>query len=125
MIPIYLWINAALYLIFAVWMTLLPTRTAAAVGYISLDNSGRSEFLVVYGGLQLGLAGFFAWTAWQPPLQKTGVIFALCLYAPIVVYRLVTLGRFWPVSRTTLVVAILEVALLVGAVFLLGTMRKA
>jgi hypothetical protein len=51
------------------------------------------------------------------------VIFALCLYAPIAVYRLVTVGRYWPVSRVTLIVASLEIALLIGAVFVISAMR--
>jgi hypothetical protein len=41
------------------------------------------------------------------------------LYAPIVLYRLVTVGRFWPVSSLTLGIAGLEGALLLGAVWVL------
>jgi hypothetical protein len=119
----YLWINAALYLIFEIWQTLLPTRTAAAIGYATLDSSGRSEYLVIYGGLQVGLAAFFAWTAYQTALNRVGVIFALCLYAPIAVYRLVTIGRYWPVSHVTLIVGALEIALLIGAIFVISAVR--
>jgi hypothetical protein len=116
---IYLWINAFLYLIFALWMTVLPQTTSRAVGYLSLSNSGRSEFLVVYGGLQLGLALFFAWTAYQSPRHTVGLVFALFLYAPIVLYRVITVVRFSPVEKATLVVGALEVLLLVGAVTIL------
>jgi hypothetical protein len=119
----YLWINAAFYVMFAIWQTLSPSRTAAAVGYATLDNSGRSEYLVIYGGLQFGLAAFFAWTASQAALNRIGVIFALCLYAPIAIYRLVTIGRYWPVSRVTLIVGALEIALLIGAIFVISAMR--
>jgi hypothetical protein len=121
---IYLWINAAFYLLFAVWQTLSPTSTAQSIGFVTLNNSGRSEYLVIYGGLQAGLAAFFAWTALQPALQRTGIVFALCLYVPIVLYRLVTIGRFWPVSRVTLIVASLEMALLIGAVIVLSTLNS-
>ena len=121
---IYLALNAALYLIFALWMTFLPTQTAAAVGYTALNNAGRSEFLVVYGGLQLGLAAFFAWAAWTPGMHRAGIVFALCLYLPIAVYRLVTVARFWPVSKTTLMVGGLEVLLLIGAVILYAGARR-
>jgi len=116
MVAAYLWLNAALYLIFAAWMTLLPERTARAVGYLTLSASGHSEFLVVYGGLQLGLAAFFAWCAWNGTMQRAGVVFALCLYAPIVLYRVITVAHFWPVERTTMIVGTLELILLLAAI---------
>jgi len=43
----YLYANAVMYAVFAVWMTLSPQRTAAALGYQSLSASGRSEYLVI------------------------------------------------------------------------------
>jgi hypothetical protein len=117
---IYLWVNAALYLLFAAWVTLSPWRTAANIGFEKLSASGKSEYLVVYGGLELGLALFFAITALSDQHRRIGLIFALCLYAPIVLYRAVTVPLFWPVASTTLFVAALEVGLLLwGAVLLL------
>lgn len=116
---LYLYANAFIYVVFAIWMTLSPWRTAAAVGYEVLSRSGRSEFLVVYGGLQLGLAAFFAMMAASPQTQRVGVLFAVCLYAPIVAYRIITVVRFWPVGMTTLWTGALEVTLLVVAIVLL------
>lgn len=120
MLAIYLWTNAALYIIFAVWMTVLPWQTSAAIGYTALSASGKSEYLVIYGGLQVGLAAFFAWCAWQETLHRTGIVFAICLYTPIVIYRAGTVMRFWPVSMVTVSVAVLEAALWIGAVALLA-----
>ena len=117
MTAIYLWLNAALYLVFAAWCTLLPSRTAAGVGYAELTRGGVSEYLVVYGGLQLGLALFFAWCA-RSGLESTGLVFALALYAPIVIYRAATVAKQWPVGSTTLAVAALELLLLAAAIAL-------
>lgn len=114
----YLYANAVLYAVFAIWQTLSPWKTAAAVGYESLSASGRSEYLVVYGGLQLGLAAFFIFAAASPLWQRAGLMLAVCLYLPIVAYRTVTVIRFWPVGSTTLVVAGLEVALLIAGAWL-------
>jgi hypothetical protein len=116
---LYLYVNAALYLLFAVWSTLTPWKVAPNIGYETLSASGRSEFLVVYGGLELGLAALFAYMAANPPLQRPGVVIALFFYAPIVAYRLVTVLKFWPVSRMTLGVGSLELALLVWGVLVL------
>ncbi len=108
--------NAALYLLFALWCTLSLSKTAATIGYEVLSASGRSEFLVVYGGLQLGLAALFAYTAANPQLQRPGVLIALFFYVPIVAYRVVTVLKFWPVRSATLYVGALEVLLLVAGI---------
>ncbi|MET0225195.1 MAG: DUF4345 domain-containing protein [Dokdonella sp.] len=114
MVNLYLYFNAGLYALFALWCTLAPTRTAQGVGYAALSRSGVSEYLVVYGGLQLGLGLFFLYCA-QAGAQRIGLVFALLLYAPIVVYRAATVARQWPVGITTLGVGSLELLLLLGA----------
>ena len=118
MTPLYLYVNAGLYLIFAVWMTLSPWKTAAAVGYDSLAANGRSEFLVIYGGLQLGLAIFFAFIAMNSTYHRIGLVFSLCLYAPIVIYRIITVIRFHAMQGSTLAIGALEIGLLCAATLL-------
>jgi hypothetical protein len=119
MMAIYLWINALLYALFAAWTTLSPLKTSSSMGFEALSNSGRSEYLVVYGGIELGFALFFALTALNAQWQRLGLVFAVCLYAPIVLYRLVTVWKFWPVKALTLQVGVLEVVLLVVGLLLL------
>ena len=111
----YLWINAALYLVFAVMCVSNVTGTASALGYKTLSASGHSEYVTVYGGLQVGLAIFFAVAAYQPEWHRVGLLMALCLYAAIVIFRLASLVVNWPVQRMTLGVAALEVSLLLIA----------
>jgi hypothetical protein len=116
MSAIYLYVNAVLYLIFALWCTIGMSRTAPAMGFTSLANGGRSEYLAIYGGLQIGLAISFWLLARNPEWHKPGILFALVLYAPIVLFRLVSLARYWPVGNVTLATAALEVVLLaIGA----------
>lgn len=118
LIAIYLWANAALYALFAVWCALRLDATSQSLGYSSLNSSGRSEYLTVYAGLQLGLAVFFAWTASRPELQRAGLTLALAMYAAIVVFRWSSVLRYWPVERLTLVVGVLETILLSAAIVL-------
>ena len=118
MTMIYLWINAALYAVFAIMCATRVKATARSIGYPSLTPSGVSEYLTVYGGLQVGLAAFFAWTAYQPALHAIGLIFALCLYAPIVLFRWASVLRQWPVTAMTLSIGILEAGLLAAAIVL-------
>ena len=115
MLRAYLFLNAALYLLFAIWCTVKPSSTAESIGYTTRNASGHSEYLVIYGGLQLGLAFFFAWLGAKPELHRTGAIFSLLFYAPIVLYRLATVAKYWPVSNLTLGTGALELGLLIGA----------
>lgn len=117
MLNIYLYFNAALYAAFALWCTFSAAPTARALGYESLSRSGISEYVVVYGGLQLGLALFFVYCV-QAGAQRAGLVFALALYVPIVLFRAVSVARQWPVSSTTLATAGIEVVLLAVAVIL-------
>lgn len=122
MVNAYLYLNAALYALLAFWCTLMPSQTAAAVGFQVLDKSGQSEYLVIYGGLQLGMAFLFAYFAWtgQP---RNGLVVALAFYVPIVVYRFFTLLKLWPVAPTTTALAVLEWLLLIAGIVLWRRLR--
>ena len=122
MVNAYLYLNALLYGLLAVWCTLLPETTSSAVGYQVLSKSGQSESLVIYGGLQLGMAVLFAYFAWtrQP---RNGLVVALGFYVPIVLYRGFTLAQLWPLEPTTLLLAGLESALLIAAAVLWRRLR--
>jgi hypothetical protein len=115
---IYLYVNAVLYGVFALWCTVMPTKTAANLGYLDLSSGGRSEYLVIYGGLQLGLALIFWQTARIDAYQRFGVLIAVLLYAPIVLYRVVTVAKQWPVASLTIGTRCLEASLLTVALWL-------
>ncbi|MEO7385417.1 MAG: hypothetical protein ABIX37_00625 [Gammaproteobacteria bacterium] len=73
----YLYLNAALYAAFALWCRVVGSATSKATGYSVLTNSGESEYRVVYGGLQLGLAVVFAYLAARSTESHVGVMFAV------------------------------------------------
>lgn len=117
MLNLYLYLNAVLYALLAAWCTLMPAETAAAVGFQVMDKSGQSEYLVIYGGLQLGMAFLFAYFA-RTSQPRNGLVLALAFYVPIVLYRSITLASLWPVQPTTVVLAMLEWLLLGSALIL-------
>lgn len=117
---LYLYVNAALYAIFGVWCLVAPTTTARTLGYSVLAASGESEYRVVYGGLQIGMALFFAYCARAN--DRAGLVFAVALYVPIVLVRAITVMKF-PVSSMTLGVGALEALLLAAGVWALLAMR--
>jgi hypothetical protein len=116
----YLYANAALYLLFAVWCTVKSSGTADSLGYRTLSAGGRSEYLVIYGGLQLGLALIFWQCAMRPSWRQAGVLATVLLYAPIVLYRLITIARFWPVGGLTVATGVLECTLLAWGLWILS-----
>ena len=79
--------NGVLYLGLALWCTLKPTSTSAAIGYQLPDNSARSEYLVVYGGLEVALGAFFLLCAFRRDMLETGLIFAAITYSCLMLYR--------------------------------------
>ena len=115
----YLYLNAFIYAAFAVWCTMAPVSTAANLGYKELSRGGHSEYLVVYGGLQLGLAILFGLLARDPALWRLGMFIAIGIYTPIVLYRAVTVLKWMPVPPLTLATAGLESAMLVAAAVLI------
>ena len=118
MLVAYLLLNAVLYAGFALVTSIAPARIAAALGF-SLDTPGRIEFLTVYGGLELGLAAFYAWAVCAgAPMQRAALMFSLFQYAGLVLYRGAGLVAYGAPGSTVLAVAGLELLLLIGAVAL-------
>jgi len=66
MARIFLAIVGAAYLVLAGWCALMPDKTSRAVGFSLQTGSGQSEFLTVYGGLQLSLGLAFLWPLLRP-----------------------------------------------------------
>ncbi len=117
MVAWYLWINAIAYAGLAIVCLFRLRATAAGVGYETLGPGGVSEFATVYGGLQLGLAAFFAICAMSPGFHRIGLLFAMCLYIPIALARLGSLmaaggsGVTWALFVVEVSLAIVGVGL--------------
>ncbi|MFT7535558.1 MAG: hypothetical protein ACI85K_001511 [Hyphomicrobiaceae bacterium] len=87
----FLIVNGVLYLALAVWCTVLPTKTSEAIGYSLANNSARSEYIVVYGGLELAMGAFFLLCAFQPGMLGAGLWFALLTYGCLMLFRWATI----------------------------------
>ena len=117
MLALFLWINAIAYAGLSLLCVVRLRATAASLGYTSLGSGGVSEFATVYGGLQLGLALFFAVCAMNPAMQRNGLVFALCLYVPLAVFRTISLlatggsGVTWSVFALEVTLMLVTVAL--------------
>jgi hypothetical protein len=108
----FLFVNAILYILFALWCTVAPTKTAEVVGLAFRSGSGKSEYITVYGGLEFGVAMFFLVAALRPELRDAGLLFGLLFYAGLVVWRIPGLLTIPGIAKTTYFFA--------GAEFLFG-----
>ncbi len=87
MVVIYLAFNAVLYTAFAVWCAIAPKPTANFLGLTATNPAGESEYLAVYGGLQAGLAVFYALAVFLPEHRKSALLMSLTVYGGIVLLR--------------------------------------
>lgn len=116
---VYLYFNGVVYLSLAIRSTVASRSSAVRLGYLSLSDSGRSEYLVAYGGLQLGLAVLFGMLGSSSSSQRLGLVIASGFYVPIVAYRIITGLAYSSFSQSTLVALGVEMLLLSVAVVLL------
>jgi hypothetical protein len=84
---IFLIVNGVLYIGLAAWCTLLPIKTSSAIGFELPNNSAKSEYIVVYGGLELAMGAFFLMCAFKAGMLEAGLWFALLTYGCLMLYR--------------------------------------
>jgi len=80
-----------LYLVLGVWCTVAPESTARAVGFELVGGAGRSEFIVVYGGLELALGAFFLLCGLDASLHRAGLLLATISSFCLAIARAATL----------------------------------
>lgn len=120
MVVVYLAFNAVLYAVLGLWCALAPGTTSAFVGLTPVGPAGASEYVAVYGGLQLGLAAWFAFAAARPAHQPSALLFAALVYGGIVALRTTAVVKFgFPALGNARFAYGLELVLLASAVALL------
>ena len=87
MVKIFLSCVGGLYVFLGIWCSLLPERASKTVGFELRPGSGESEFLTVYGGLEVALGLIFLWP-WIRPAETEFALWAcLVIHACLVVFR--------------------------------------
>jgi hypothetical protein len=75
------------YAALAAWCALQPESTSQQVGLQRLGSQGRSEYLTVYGGLQVGLALLFLLPLVKPDMLRPMILASVLVHASLVVFR--------------------------------------
>ena len=107
------------YVALAVWCAVYPEQTSRSVGLQRSPGSGASEYLTVYGGLQLGLGLVFLLPLLHPATLSTVVLASVLIHLAIVAARLSSLVMYSGISRTTCLLAAVEAVILVVSALLL------
>lgn len=90
-----------LYAALAAWCAVAPASTSATVGFELKGGSGRSEFLTVYGGLELGLALVFLLPAMLNRHTREAVLACLVIHACLVATRSISFLLFSGIGPST------------------------
>ena len=114
----FLALNALVYLGLGLWCTLDPDGTSRAIGFAFAKSSARSEYVTVYGGLEVGLGLFFAVAAWYEPLRAAGLLFALLTYGCLALFRIGTIVAYGDVGRFPWIMLAIELPMAAIAAFL-------
>ena len=104
------------YVALSVWCALAPRKTSAAVGFDLRPGTGESEYLVIYGGLQLALGGLFLLPVIRRDALLTSLTACVLIHASLVAFRTVSFFLYRGFERTTYVLAGVEWLILVAAV---------
>ncbi len=103
----------AIYVVLGIWCTVTPRAAAKAVGFELPGPGGMSEFITVYGGIEVGLGLAMILTALDPQLRRGGLAFALVFSAMLPLFRLPTVIVL-PVPRSCYWLLAVEITLAVA-----------
>lgn len=99
----------------AAWCVILPDETAASVGFSLVGGSGRSEYLVVYGGLQTALGLVFLRPLLRPEDTTTALRLCVVVHACLVLFRTAGFVYLREIGTTTYVLAATEWLILLAS----------
>lgn len=108
MARLFLGIVGTLYIVLALWCSFAPASTSRTVGFTLKPGSGQSEFLTVYGGLELALGIVFLWPLYQKEATAYALLTCLVLHACLVVFRTIGFFLFADIDSSTYSLAIGE-----------------
>lgn len=108
-----------LYVALAVWCTARPEATSSKVGFDLRPGSGQSEFLVIYGGLELALGLFLMAPLFKQDLIFSALLLCLLVHLCLVAFRMVSFLLYDQIDPFTYKLAVGEWVILIatGALF--------
>lgn len=119
MAKIFLIFNGVLYIALAAWCTIAPIKTSSAIGFSLPNNSAKSEYIVVYGGLELAMGAFFLLCAFKANMLEAGLWFSLLTYGCLMLYRWSTIFALKDLSSFIYTMVAVETLMTAASAYLL------
>lgn len=110
---IFLGLVGLLYAGLAIWCSVSPSVTSEKVGFEIKSGSGQSEFLTVYGGLEMGMALIFLLPLIRSEFLFSSLIACILIHVCLVVFRTVGFFLYTDISGMTYKLAAGEWVILV------------
>jgi len=101
----------------------MPDKTSRGVGFTLQTGSGQSEFLTVYGGLELAIGIAFLWPLYRPSEVVFPLFLCLLIHGCLVAFRTTSFVLYSGIPTTTFALAATEWIIFVGAAILYWRMR--
>ena len=103
------------YIGLGIWCAVAPQKTSKAVGFVLQPGQGQSEFLTVYGGLEVALGLLFLWPLYKSEEVAFPLLACLVVHACLVLFRTIGFFIYTGFETTTYVLAALEWIIFLGA----------
>lgn len=116
---IFLILVSVLYFGLAIWCCVRPDLTSAKVGFDLVNDSGRSEFMTVYGGLEFGIAVIFLLTALRPEAIGWGLLACTIIHGSLVLFRSISFLIYSDIEGFTHRLAIGEWVIFIAGILLI------
>jgi hypothetical protein len=120
---IFLTVVGLLYLALATWCTLAPRQTSQKVGFDLHPGSGQSEFLVIYGGLELALALLFLAPLVRPNTLSHSLWACLIVHGCLALFRAASFLLYRDIPATTVRLSIAEWVIFLVSAWLVWRLR--
>lgn len=111
----YLTLVGLMYVALGIFCAVAPAKASATVGFTLNGGAGSSEFLTVYGGLEIGMGLAFLMPLWRRESTAYALHTCLLIHLALVVCRTIGFAIFSDIGAGTIKLAIGEwVILLLG-----------
>ena len=102
---IFLTLVGLLYAALAIWCSVAPQTTSGKVGFELKPGTGESEFLTIYGGLEMGLALVLLLPLVRNEFLFNSLLACLLIHACLVTFRTIGFFLYSDLSRMTYLLA--------------------
>jgi hypothetical protein len=120
-VQVWLWLSAATFAWIGIYFLVLPHEAAAAIDLHLGTDTALADVQATYGGMVLGVAFLWIWTALKPERYAAGLWAMVFIYGGLALGRLVAIGGGAQPDRLIWIFLAIEVAV---TAISLGLLRR-